>query len=118
MPDASSPASPLRYAIVTPRCEFCSAVLVGGRARLFCDGACRQAAYRRRHQQSAPRPALPPAGRGKDSTVYECDGCGERFVGTQRCEECNRFARRIGAGGHCPSCDEPVAFVELEGGEA
>ena len=36
---------------VTPRCGFCAAVLAPGRARLRCDGACRQAAYRRHHQR-------------------------------------------------------------------
>ncbi|MGH9155425.1 MAG: hypothetical protein ACRD1K_06210 [Acidimicrobiales bacterium] len=116
MPETPSCELPLRYASVTPRCGFCGAVLVGGRARLFCDGVCRQAAYRRRHQP-APELVKLPVVRPKESTVYECDGCGERFVGTQRCEGCNRFARRVGRGGHCPSCDEPVAIVELLGGE-
>jgi hypothetical protein len=100
---------------VTPRCGFCAAALVEGRARLFCDSACRQAAYRRRHQGPAPElVALPPA-RPKESTVYECDECGERLVGSQRCDECNRFARRVGPGGHCPSCDSAVTVEELLG---
>ena len=100
---------------VTPRCGFCAAALVEGRARLFCDSACRQAAYRRRRQRPvAELVALPPA-RPKQSTVYECDECGERLVGSQRCDECNRFARRVGPGGHCPSCDSAVTLEELLG---
>jgi len=117
VPETPGPETPLRYASVTQRCSFCAAVLVGGRARQFCDGACRQAAYRRRHQPVTEIMAL-SAARPKGSTVYECDGCGERFLGTQRCETCNRFARRVGTGGHCPSCFEPVAVVDLmEGGD-
>lgn len=116
MPDTPGSETPLRYASVTQRCGFCATVLVRGRARRFCDGTCRQAAYRRRHQSLAPELVRPTASRSKDFTVYECDDCGERFVGTQRCEACNRFARRVGSGGHCPSCDEPVAVVELVGG--
>jgi phage FluMu protein Com len=35
------------------------------------------------------------------------------MVGEQRCEDCNTFAVRVGTGGHCPHCDEPVALLEL-----
>jgi DNA polymerase II large subunit len=49
-------------------------------------------------------------------TVYECD-CGARAVGRQRCTECGTFMRRVGIGGACPHCDEPVAVVELVGPE-
>jgi rubrerythrin len=58
-------------------------------------------------------PVLPGLRSRTEGTVYECDGCGERFIGAQRCESCNLFARRIGAGGPCPHCDEPVAITEL-----
>lgn len=102
---------PLRDVGVTT-CGFCGQALPTG-ARLWCSSAHRQAAYRRRHQPALAPAALPAARSRKDATVYECEGCGERFIGTQRCETCNLFARRIGAGGSCPHCDEPVAVTEL-----
>ncbi len=48
------------------------------------------------------------------NVVYECGSCGERLV-ERRCPDCNVFARRLGAGGRCPSCDEIVLASELEG---
>jgi hypothetical protein len=51
-------------------------------------------------------------------TVYECNGCGARSLGIQRCEECLKFTRAVGIGGLCPCCYEPVAVSELkEGGD-
>ncbi|MGH2364008.1 MAG: hypothetical protein ACRDHX_05070, partial [Chloroflexota bacterium] len=40
--------------------------------------------------------------------AYECSGCGVRLLGEQRCPDCGLFARRLGLGGLCPHCDEPV----------
>lgn len=48
-------------------------------------------------------------------TVYECPSCVARYVEAQRCGECGIFARRVGLGGHCPHCDEPVTLEELVG---
>jgi hypothetical protein len=48
-------------------------------------------------------------------TVYECDGCGARDVGEQRCADCARFMRRLGIGGACPCCDEAITVAELTG---
>jgi hypothetical protein len=45
--------------------------------------------------------------------VYECDNCGERAIGEQRCQTCNRWMRAIGIGGCCPNCDTAVAVNEL-----
>jgi predicted RNA-binding Zn-ribbon protein involved in translation (DUF1610 family) len=47
--------------------------------------------------------------------VYECPDCGERQAGARRCEDCNLFMRRLGPGGSCPHCDEPVLVAELLG---
>jgi hypothetical protein len=49
-------------------------------------------------------------------TVYVCDDCGERHLGVQRYEQCNRFCRVAGLGGRCPGWDEPVLLTELLGG--
>lgn len=84
-----------------------------GRAR-FCSPACRTRAWRRRHPSPTP-PAEPPAARRRAAAVYECD-CGTRQLGQQRCVDCGLFARRIGWGGICPHCEEPVSVEELLGG--
>jgi hypothetical protein len=50
-------------------------------------------------------------------TIYECGGCGERFLGERRCSDCNVFARAIGVGGSCPECDTTVLIADLLGEE-
>jgi len=80
-----------------------------GRQR-FCDDACRQEAWRRRHPTSLPE--IPPRS-PRPSTVYECPACGTRYLGDQYCSDCRCFCRRVGPGGLCPSCDEPVALADL-----
>jgi len=47
------------------------------------------------------------------ATVYICPSCDTRFLGEQRCPDCHTFARRLGPGGPCPHCDEPVAVNDL-----
>ncbi|MDQ3424273.1 MAG: hypothetical protein M3510_13080 [Actinomycetota bacterium] len=44
--------------------------------------------------------------------VYECAECGERML-ERRCPDCHLFTRRLGHGGPCPHCDEPVLWDEL-----
>jgi hypothetical protein len=39
--------------------------------------------------------------------------CEVRLIGEQYCEECHSFARRLGPGGTCPCCDEPISVTEL-----
>jgi hypothetical protein len=46
-------------------------------------------------------------------TVYQCPECDSRYLGEQYCGECRRFCRRVGAGGLCPTCEEPVAISDL-----
>jgi len=58
---------------------------------------------------AAPRPVLP----AKADTVYECPECEARYLGAQRCEDCNRWCRRLGPGGPCPHCDELVTVADL-----
>jgi len=48
-------------------------------------------------------------------TVYECPQCTQRFVGQRRCPDCNLMSRKLGLGGGCPQCDEPVLVLELLG---
>ncbi|HEX7538418.1 MAG TPA: hypothetical protein VF391_15620 [Dermatophilaceae bacterium] len=49
----------------------------------------------------------------RSSVIYECPECETRYVDERRCPDCNLFTRRIGPGGSCPHCDEPVAQTDL-----
>lgn len=108
------PDAPSRDDDATLPCPVCgTAFTVTGRRR-YCSDRCRRAAWARRNQPP-PTPVVlpPPAGSRRPHTVYECDACGLRALGDQRCEECGTFMRRVGLGGPCPSCDDPVAASEL-----
>jgi hypothetical protein len=101
---------------VGPVCEMCGRAFPPAGRRRFCSDACRQTAFRRRqvarNASQAPTPP-PPVRAPKPATVYECPTCGVRLLGEQRCAECGVFCRRIGPGGNCPHCDEPVAIADL-----
>ncbi|MDO8567871.1 MAG: hypothetical protein Q7R57_04065 [Dehalococcoidales bacterium] len=45
--------------------------------------------------------------------MYECPSCGARYLDEQRCPDCHLFCRRVGPGGRCPHCEEPVAVADL-----
>jgi len=96
-------------------CAACSQTFPPtGRAR-WCSNACRQAAWRRRHRApTAPGAELPPpTSPARDTTVYECPNCDARYLGQQYCDDCHTFCRRLGRGGLCPHCDQPVAVPDL-----
>ena len=105
----------LRNGSVTAACGVCGRPLPAGRPRRWCSDGCRQAAWRRRHARLDDQlpPPLPARVARKTRTVYECLECGTRLLGEQRCEACGTFMRRVGVGGLCPCCDEPVAIDEL-----
>ena len=103
---------PSRNGSVTAGCGVCGGDLPAGRARAWCSDACRQAAWRRRHQPAATPDPVPPTRPAKDGTVYECDACGIRLLGQQQCD-CGAFMRRVGRGGNCPHCEEAVAISDL-----
>jgi hypothetical protein len=50
---------------------------------------------------------------GRLAIVYRCTECDTRYLGEQRCVDCQRFCKRVGPGGACPHCDEPVAIADL-----
>ena len=58
-------------------------------------------------------PRVPRADRRKPITVYQCDTCGFRALGEQRCEDCTTFMRRVGIGGRCPCCEDLITVAEL-----
>ena len=89
--------------------------LKSGRTPLFepagrqrhCSSRCRQTAWRRR--RGAPvEPVV-----ARSDVVYAYPDCDARYLGEQRCDECNTWCRRLGPGGLCPCCDEPIAISDL-----
>ena len=111
---SSAPAGqvpPSRDDGATITCPVCQQVFARKGKRRWCSDACRAAAWRRRRQAVPPRLVLPPARPRRPVTVYECDRCGARAVGLQRCEECATFMRKLGLGGPCPHC----LLTELRG---
>ena len=105
------PDFPSRNDDVTIACPNCGHRFQPSGRRRFCSDACRQAAWRAR-QPVAPVVPIPPRS-PRPATVYECPACETRSLGEQRCPECHLFCRRVGPGGACPHCDEPVALVDL-----
>jgi hypothetical protein len=95
-------------------CPVCQHPFTPVGRQTYCTDACRAAAYRRRRDATRP-PAvvIPKTQPRRPITIYECDSCGTRPVGQQRCDTCGTLTRRIGLGGNCPHCDEPVAVNEL-----
>jgi predicted nucleic acid-binding Zn ribbon protein len=73
---------------VTMACPVCGSPFTPSGRRRCCSDACRAAAYRRRRAVTRPVVAVPAAVRRVPLTIYECDGCGARAVGEQRCRDC------------------------------
>jgi hypothetical protein len=97
----------------TITCPVCQRPFTPAGRQRYCRDRCRKTAFRRRRQDQ-PGPVTVPAARSRrEHTVYECPDCRERLLGEQRCPDCATFARRIGPGGPCPHCDEPVAITDL-----
>lgn len=105
--------APSRDDDATIPCPVCGSVFVVTGRRRYCSDGCRRSAWARRRSSPAPLVVMAPAGSRRPHTVYECDDCGGRALGEQRCEDCGVFMRRVGLGGCCPSCEEPVAAGEL-----
>ena len=124
-----SPASPVRYGSpygpeftthgsAGRQCPICQTATVPARAR-YCSAACKQRAYRLRRTAVVPPDltelATDPRRRQARvaHTVYECPSCQTRLLGDRRCPDCHIFCRRLGLGGLCSHCDEPVLIAEL-----
>ena len=99
-------------------CPTCQTATVQARAR-YCSDACKQRAYRLRRTTVGPPDltdlATDPRRRQAlvAHTVYECPTCETRLLGERRCPDCHVFCRRLGLGGPCPHCDEPVLLDEI-----
>ena len=109
------PQPPLCHDDVTT-CPVCQHNFTPVGRQKYCSDACRAAAYRRRKNAARPPLTIPKTQPRRPITVYECDNCNTRALGNQRCE-CGTFMRRVGIGGCCPNCDDPIAVVELIGEE-
>lgn len=105
-------------AYTSGRCPVCGGTPPSPRAR-YCDDACKQRAFRLRHQ---PRASVDVGKLRQDlqrrrtlvaHTLYECSSCGERRLGERRCGDCGLFSHALGLAGTCPGCDEPILLTEL-----
>lgn len=99
--------NPVRDDTATTACGVCGTVFEPQGRQLHCTTACRQRAWRRR--RSAPAEAVV----ARYDTVYACPSCDTRYLGEQRCPDCNTWCRRLGPGSLCPCCDEPIAISDL-----
>ncbi len=97
------------------RCPLCGRSFQPRGRQRWCSAACRQAAFRGRHfGRLQPRLGKQIKQlRLRDSTIYLCSGCGTQYVGEQRCPNCHIFCERLGLGGECPHCSEPVLVADL-----
>lgn len=96
-------------------CPACGLTFVGDSRRVWCSDACRQRGFRLRRSGPDETPILFPRRLRlpKDLIVYQCPQCEARYLGEQRCDDCQVFCRRLGPGGLCPHCAEPVAVVDV-----
>jgi hypothetical protein len=99
--------------VTTRACPVCASEFQAAARRLYCSDRCRQSAHRRRHQAPLDPPRVPARRSRRPVTVYACPSCEARYLGLQRCEDCNLFCTAVGVGGCCPACEEPVAYQEL-----
>src|SRR5258708_39514774 len=98
-----------RPPVLTRVCPVCGGTPPSSRS-VYCRPACKQLAYRLRHQ---PLATLDPVVLRKQlqrqrllvaHTVYECPSCGEQSFGERRCSEFGWVRRSGGLGCNCPEC--------------
>ena len=107
MSPVAGPQHPVRDDAATTTCPVCGQHFEPQGRALYCTTVCRQTAWRRRNAA----PAQPLV--AKPAVVYACPNCDARYLGVQRCEDCNIWCRRVGPGAPCPCCDEPISVTEL-----
>lgn len=108
--DAATTAAagtPARNGTATIPCPVCGKPFRPEGRQRVCSTRCRQQAWRRR--SAAPVEPLV----AKADTIYECPDCEARYLGEQRCDDCNTWCRKLGPGGPCPHCDEAVAINDI-----
>lgn len=95
------------------RCPVCATTFTPVGRQAYCTTTCRKTAFRRRHS-TLTAPAVPAGTVRRDVSAYECDSCGSRQHGQQRCPDCNTFGRSLGLAGTCPHCDGTIAATDLD----
>ena len=101
-------------------CPVCGAGVPSTRA-MYCSVACKQLAFRRRHQRpvigevAVVYQQLASQRQRVAHTIYECPRCEERYVGERRCSACQLYCKALGLGGHCEECDYILLLSELLG---
>lgn len=80
----------------------------------YCTTACRKTAFRRRHSTALTAPTVPTGTERRHVSAYQCNTCGERQLGQQRCPDCNTFGAALGLAGTCPHCDGIIAATDLD----
>ena len=98
---------PVRDDTATITCPVCHVAFKPDGRQRHCSTRCRQRAWRQR--RAAPVEPLVT----RADTVYQCPSCDTRYLGIQRCEDCNTWCHRLGPGATCPCCDEPIAISDL-----
>ena len=96
-------------------CSSCSALFTPSGRQTYCTPACRQKAHRDRRTAGDVQTVMPaPPRRGRrEVTVYQCPDCDQPYLGEQWCADCQRPCLRLGYGGNCPHCQEPVSIDQL-----
>ena len=113
-PGQHPPAQPWRDDGATKLCPVCQHRFKAVGQAQYCSDGCRKKARRLRHRTAAVPVVVPAPGVPRRSlTVYACQACDTKALGVQRCEDCGSFMTRVGLGGECPACSEPVAVCEL-----
>ena len=74
--------SPSCHDAVTMTCPVCQQPFTPVGRQKYCTDACRAAAYRRRGDAGQLTVVVPKAQPRRPVTVYECDACGARALGT------------------------------------
>jgi len=106
--------------VVARACPVCGGTPPSSRS-VYCKTACKQLAYRLRHQRLASvdpvvlRNQLQRQRLLVAHTVYECARCDERYLGERRCSSCQLYCRALGLGGQCEDCDHIMLLTELLG---
>ena len=75
----STPSPSSDVSVTAAGCPACGQQLPAGRSRRFCSPACRQAAYRRRHQPDTREVPLARNRSRREGTVYQCPDCETRY---------------------------------------
>ena len=96
-------------------CPSCSTSFTPQGRQAYCTPACRQKAYRQRSitRELRATPSAPPQRNRRELTIYQCLDCDQVFLGEQWCPDCQRPCARLGLGGNCPHCSEPVTVNQL-----